>query len=64
MPGIYDSDGQPSIESLTGFEPVPQRAPGELAARVRAFMGEADGLPRQRPQDAPDTAWLRQELGL
>lgn len=64
MPGLPDYDGLPSIEDLTGREPEPERAPGELAARVRAFMGEADApLPRRDPA-APDTAWLRQEMGL
>ena len=63
MPGIYDG-GMPDIEQLTGREGGPERGPGELSTRVRAFMGEADAPPAQRDPLAPDTAALRQEMGL
>lgn len=64
MPGLPDYDGQPSIDELTGRDDGPERGPGELSARMRAFMGEADAPPRERDPAAPDTAALRDELGL
>jgi hypothetical protein len=64
MPGLPGYDGLPGIDELTAREDGPERGPDELSTRVRAFMGEADAPPAQRAQDAPDTAALRQELGL
>ncbi len=61
---MQDPDGLPPIEQLTARDPDPERGPGELSARVRAFMGEADAPPAWRDPAAPDTAALRQELGL
>jgi len=54
----------PPIEQLTARDPGPDRAPGELAARVRAFMGEADPLPAWQDPLRPDVSDLRGELGL
>lgn len=54
----------PSIEQLAGFEPEPERAPGELPARVRHYMGEADPPPRRPDPSLPDVSGLRRELGL
>ena len=54
----------PSIDELTGREDAPDRYPGELSARMLAFMGGADAPPPRRDPDAPDTAELREQLGL
>jgi hypothetical protein len=63
MDGLGERD-LPSIEDLTASEPVPDRIPGELTARVLHHMGEGDAPLPRRPVDAPDTADLRRELGL
>ena len=59
---MYGPDGMPSIDDLTG--PEPERAPNELAARVRAYMGEADAPRPAADPAALDTTELRRELGL
>lgn len=64
MPGYSDPSGLPGPEELFAQEPTPDREPGELEAHLRHAMGEADTPPPRRPPDAPDTAALREELGL
>jgi hypothetical protein len=64
MGGDYGPLDLPSIEELAGFEPAPDRTPGELQVAILHSMGEADRPPRIRHADAPDVSGLREELGL
>jgi hypothetical protein len=57
-----DPGGLPSIEDLTGRDPDVD--PAELRVQVLHGMGLADPPPRPGYPDAPDTTYLRRELGL